>query len=156
MTNTLMTLSTVDATPALPTASLLGPPAGLTDADADRIVAAFGNARTESTRAVYAGAWRRWERWCASRGIAGLPGEPNRCSVPRMTEPLGCRGLAAGRAAIIPVAARSICPPADEAARAAESRALMSHLYPIAAGNKRRKTQQRHIQWLLRRCDAPS
>ena len=39
--------------------------------------------------------------------------------------------MAAGRAAISPVAARSTCPPADEAARAAEARAVMPLSYPL-------------------------
>jgi integrase len=38
--------------------------------------AAVAAARTESTRHVYAGVWSRWERWCAGRGLAVLPGEP--------------------------------------------------------------------------------
>lgn len=98
MTNTLMTLATTSATaatPALPpTALRLGLPPGLTDDDADRIVEAIRNARTESTRTVYAGAWHRWERWCASRGIAALPGDPAAlCAY--LTE-LAQRGLVTG------------------------------------------------------------
>lgn len=49
---------------------------GLTDHDAARVAAAHGAARTESTRAVYAQAWRQWERWCAARGLSPLPGDP--------------------------------------------------------------------------------
>lgn len=65
-----MTISTTPA--ASPAADL----PGLTDDDAIRIATAFGAARTESTQAVYADAWRQWERWCADRGLAPLPGDP--------------------------------------------------------------------------------
>ncbi len=58
------------------TGSSIGLPVGLTDDDADRIAAAISAARTESTRTVYACAWRLWDRWCASRGIPALPGDP--------------------------------------------------------------------------------
>ena len=51
-------------------------PAGLTEADAERIAAAIAAARTETTRHVYALIWAQWERWCASRGIPALPGDP--------------------------------------------------------------------------------
>ena len=51
-------------------------PAGLTEADAARITAAIAAARSESTRTVYAQVWSQWERWCANRGIAALPGDP--------------------------------------------------------------------------------
>lgn len=51
-------------------------PRGLTDIDGERIAAAIAAARTESTRRVYAGVWSRWERWCASRGVAVLPSDP--------------------------------------------------------------------------------
>ncbi len=71
---------------ALPAATTLVPasdvadgvdlPAGLTDIDAARIAAAISDARTESTRIVYAQAWSQWERWCATRGITALPGDP--------------------------------------------------------------------------------
>ena len=56
--------------------SATGLPAGLTEADVVRIAAAIGAARTESTRTVYAHSWSQWERWCASRGIPALPGDP--------------------------------------------------------------------------------
>ncbi len=59
-----------------PTNAAASLPPGLTDADAARIKAALAAARTESTRTVYAQAWRQWERWCATRGIPALPGEP--------------------------------------------------------------------------------
>ena len=48
----------------------------MTEVDAARITAAIAAARTESTRTVYAQAWRRWERWCDDRGIPALPGDP--------------------------------------------------------------------------------
>jgi hypothetical protein len=51
-------------------------PAGLTESDAARITAAISAARTESTRHVYALVWAQWERWCRSRGIPALPGDP--------------------------------------------------------------------------------
>lgn len=68
--NPVMTTST---TPAIPPAADLP---GLTDQDAARVAAAYDAARTESTRVVYAHAWRQWERWCAARGISSLPGDP--------------------------------------------------------------------------------
>jgi hypothetical protein len=58
---------------------------GLTADDAARVAAAYGAARTTSTRRVYAHAWRQWERWCGTRGTRGtrgirglpaLPGDP--------------------------------------------------------------------------------
>ncbi|TGN65751.1 site-specific integrase [Nocardioides eburneiflavus] len=68
---------------ALPATALVRPidtvgvmPQGLTDTDGERIAAAIAAARTESTRRVYAGVWSRWERWCASRGVAVLPSDP--------------------------------------------------------------------------------
>ncbi|MEP6527554.1 MAG: hypothetical protein ABJA86_10345 [Nocardioidaceae bacterium] len=69
------------ATPVPPSAdpsceSSVGLPCGLTDADVARITAAISAARTESTRTVYGHAWRGWQRWCDSRGIAALPGDP--------------------------------------------------------------------------------
>lgn len=76
---------TTMTSPALPgTASTLVRPIhpvgimlqGLTDTDGERIAAAIAAARTESTRRVYAGVWSRWERWCASRGVAVLPSDP--------------------------------------------------------------------------------
>ena len=48
---------------------------GLTDQDATRIDAALTAAYAETTRAVYAFAWRRWVRWCTGRGIVPLPAE---------------------------------------------------------------------------------
>ena len=51
-------------------------PAGLTGADLARITAALGATRAESTRAVYGNAWTGWQRWCDSRGIPALPGDP--------------------------------------------------------------------------------
>ena len=68
---------------ALPATALVHPidpvgimPRGLTDTDGERIAAAIAAARTESTRHVYAGVWRRWERWCTSRGVPALPSDP--------------------------------------------------------------------------------
>ena len=49
---------------------------GLTDADTVRINAAIAAGRAESTRATYASAWRRFERWSAARGITALPATP--------------------------------------------------------------------------------
>jgi uncharacterized membrane protein len=69
---------------ALPATALVHPidptgvmPRGLTDTDAERIAAAIAAARTESTRHVYAVVWRRWERWCARRGVPALPSDPH-------------------------------------------------------------------------------
>jgi hypothetical protein len=51
-------------------------PAGLTGANLARITAAMGATRAESTRAVYGNAWAGWQRWCDSRVIVALPGDP--------------------------------------------------------------------------------
>lgn len=50
--------------------------AGLTEDDATRIAAALAATHADSTRQVYAFAWRRWVSWCAGRGIAPFPAEP--------------------------------------------------------------------------------
>jgi hypothetical protein len=74
---TLMNAALPASTTLVPTsAEATGLPPGLTDADATRITAAIAAARTETTRTVYAHAWRQWERWCAGRGIPALPGDP--------------------------------------------------------------------------------
>ena len=52
------------------------PPPGLSDADAERIALAIDAADTESTRRVYAYLWGQWARWCTTRGLNPLPGEP--------------------------------------------------------------------------------
>ena len=52
------------------------PFAGLTETDATRIAAAMAAAVTESTRTTYGHSWRRWERWCADRGVTPLPAAP--------------------------------------------------------------------------------
>jgi hypothetical protein len=49
---------------------------GLTDDDATRINAAITAAYAETTRAVYAFAWRRWVSWCTGRGIVAFPAKP--------------------------------------------------------------------------------
>ncbi|MDF1605813.1 hypothetical protein [Nocardioides sp. YIM 152315] len=49
---------------------------GLTEADAQRVAAAFVAARAPSTRALYARLWGVWERWCTARGLVSLPGDP--------------------------------------------------------------------------------
>lgn len=64
---------TTSITPAITPAADLP---GLTGEDAVRIATALSAARTESTRGVYFCAWRQWERWCATCGIAPLPGDP--------------------------------------------------------------------------------
>jgi hypothetical protein len=51
-------------------------PAGLTDADAERIAAAVAAALTEASRHVYALVWAQWERWCDARGTLALPADP--------------------------------------------------------------------------------
>lgn len=67
-----MTTSLIAASAAVPEPL----PVALTDADADRISAAISAARTESTRRVYAYTWGQWARWCATRGLSPLPGDP--------------------------------------------------------------------------------
>jgi len=52
------------------------PLAGLTDTDAARIAEAMTAAHAASTRAAYACAWRVWQRWCHTRGLAALPATP--------------------------------------------------------------------------------
>ena len=62
--------------PDLPAVPPTEPWAGLTEEDASRIAAALAATHAESTRKVYAFAWRRWVRWCAGRGIVPFPAEP--------------------------------------------------------------------------------
>jgi len=52
------------------------PLAGLTETDAARITTAIAANHAESTLAVYACAWRRWEAWCVGRSLESLPGAP--------------------------------------------------------------------------------
>ncbi len=54
----------------------MDPWAGLTGDDANRIAAALAATHAETTRKVYAFAWRRWVRWCSGRGILPFPAEP--------------------------------------------------------------------------------
>lgn len=69
-----MILSLLPATDAgSPPATL---PTGLTPADTARIAAAIAAGQADSTRAVYASAWRRWEQWCAAREIVPIPASP--------------------------------------------------------------------------------
>jgi len=68
-------IATPDAAPE-PLTEAGSLPVALTDADADRIAAAISAARTESTRRVYAYTWGQWARWCATRGLSPLPGDP--------------------------------------------------------------------------------
>jgi hypothetical protein len=80
-------LSPVTAAPVHLSAEFpIGLPSGLTEVDAARIAAAISAARTESTRTVYAHAWRQRQRqrehWCAARGLAPLPGDRWRCAPP--------------------------------------------------------------------------
>ena len=49
-------------------------PDGLTVQDALRIAEAVNSTLAESTRRVYDLGWKRWERWCATRGIPTAPG----------------------------------------------------------------------------------
>lgn len=53
------------------------PGAGLTEQDATRIAAAIAANHAESTRAVYAHAWSKWEDWCTKRGFLALPAAPS-------------------------------------------------------------------------------
>lgn len=52
------------------------PLAGLTETDIGRITTAIAANHAETTLAVYACAWRRWEDWCVGRGLDPLPGAP--------------------------------------------------------------------------------
>ena len=61
-----------DAVPESPA----DPRAGLTEDDTARIAAAITAACAETTRTVYAFAWRRWTSWCTGRGIVPFPAEP--------------------------------------------------------------------------------
>jgi integrase len=60
----------------LPARAAADPWRGLTANDATRIAAAMAATHAETTRKVYAFAWRRWERWCSGRGILPFPAEP--------------------------------------------------------------------------------
>jgi hypothetical protein len=48
----------------------------LTASDAERIATAIEAELAPSTREMYAGAWRQWERWCRGRGLDPLPAAP--------------------------------------------------------------------------------
>jgi integrase len=72
-----MNSSIAPAEPPTSTTALAAPmPTGLTDIDATRIATAISAAHAESTRLVYAHTWRVWERWCSTRGVCPLPGDP--------------------------------------------------------------------------------
>jgi integrase len=73
MTTSLIAAATA-ACESLPDTSCV--PVALTADDADRIAAAISAARTESTRRVYAYTWGQWARWCATRKLTPLPGDP--------------------------------------------------------------------------------
>jgi len=51
-------------------------PSALTASDAERIATAIEAELAPSTRQMYAGAWRQWERWCEGRGLNPLPAAP--------------------------------------------------------------------------------
>ncbi len=77
MTDSLLTPGCDNRSATVPaTLTDAGPWVGLTDDDATRIEAAITAAYAETTRSVYAFAWRRWERWCIGRGTAPFPAEP--------------------------------------------------------------------------------
>jgi integrase len=77
MTNSLLTPVPYIATVTLaPARHHSGPWSGLTERDETRIDAALTAAYAETTRTVYAFAWRRWVCWCTGRGIIPLPAEP--------------------------------------------------------------------------------
>jgi hypothetical protein len=48
----------------------------LTASDAERIATAIEAELAPSTREMYAGAWRQWERWCRGRSINLRPAAP--------------------------------------------------------------------------------
>ncbi len=75
MTTSLTALTQI-STPDLPSIARTDPWVGLTEDDATRIAAALAATHAESTRKVYAFAWRRWVRWCSGRGIVAFPAEP--------------------------------------------------------------------------------
>jgi integrase len=49
---------------------------GPTEDDATRIAAAIAANHAETTRKVYAHAWRQWVCWCAGRGLVPFPADP--------------------------------------------------------------------------------
>jgi integrase len=51
-------------------------PEGLTVQDALRIAEAVDSTLAPSTRRIYDLAWKRWERWCATRDVQPLPASP--------------------------------------------------------------------------------
>jgi hypothetical protein len=67
MTNPPSTPNLLDPTQASP---------ALTAGDAERISTAIEAELAPSTRQMYAGAWRQWERWCQGRGLQALPASP--------------------------------------------------------------------------------
>ena len=74
----MRTLPSTARTPIGPTPTPAPPPdlPGLTARDAERVATALEANIAVSTRTVYASAWRQWEAWCRSRGIAALPAPP--------------------------------------------------------------------------------
>jgi hypothetical protein len=65
-----------EPTPLIPTILDPAPRTVLTEADAGRIATAIEAELAPSTRDMYAGAWREWERWCRGRGLKALPAAP--------------------------------------------------------------------------------
>jgi integrase len=91
------TLATATAAP-VPGLRSLGwsesPPDGLTEQDLTRITDAIAAGRAESTRRTYAWQWRRFERWCAGRGIYAMPASP--VTVCAYLTDFAAQGVAAG------------------------------------------------------------
>ena len=72
ITTTAEALTATPDTP-LPAIEL---PDGLTVKDALRIAEAVNSTLAASTRRVYDLGWKRWERWCETRGTQPLPASP--------------------------------------------------------------------------------
>jgi len=60
----------------IPTVLDPAPRTMLTEADAERIATTIEAELASSTRDMYAGAWRQWERWGRGRGVNALPAAP--------------------------------------------------------------------------------
>ncbi len=69
------TAEALTAAPAIPPRPIELPD-GLTVQDALRIAEAVNSTLAASTRRIYDLGWKRWERWCATRGTQPLPASP--------------------------------------------------------------------------------
>jgi hypothetical protein len=110
--------------------------AGLTVADATRIAEAMSACHAESTRAIYAGAWQRWERWWTAREIDPMPAHAGRdLRLPRRT----CRRRPVDRRPRHRLLRHRLHPPPAPTPRPVVRRGRPRHT-PRTAPDRRRRT----------------